>query len=791
MSSTLLRKSVTDLTRWMSRTVFAVLTLAFAVASLGIFAASPLMDRAMQDEVRTSRLADLTLQTKPLVVTQAQLAALARLRNVDGAQALSVVQTRVWIGERRQKALVVGIPSFEHQPVDRVAITSGAAPRAGTVLTDAQNPTGGRYEGGVGDRIRIVGVGDRTHLLRVSGIGRNLEWSQMGVNGDFVVLYATPETAATLAGEAGSSILAFRLADTSTAAANGTVDDVRRYLRTNTAFAGFSDLPTVREAGSYPGKDLFEELASLMNVFTILALAAAVVLVANTMGTLVGEQRREIGMMKAVGGTRRQIRGIYLRTAVLLGVSGSVFGVCLGIVIANLIVRFFGTSFFAITPGWAVDVPVVVVSLVLGILGPPLAALPAIRRGSRTPVREGLEEVPPLEGGARTVDRLLRRLRFLPRTAQIGVRGVMRRPRRTAATVAQIALAVGTLLGVLALVNSVTSTTEAAWNELHYDLDLNTVVGKQLDAKADRLIRTTPGVAVAQPVLTNTVRARGTDAAAWGVPPRPMFDRKVVAGRWFTNAEHAGSARVTVIAENIARDLGVAVGDTVTVRSASGDARLRIVGMTGTQMENGLLFLTPLSTLRAVLHRPDTVNGYWVRTRSSDHDLIDRTTTALEDRLAAAGYAVGTNIRYVDQARNVDANGQISSAIGILGFLIVAISMVGLVNAITMNVLERTREIGVLRCIGARGRDIRRIFGAEGLALALLGWVLGVPLGYAIARLLNWLVFRLVKIEFAFTFPPLNLLIALVGTVALALLIMRIPLRRAVRFKPGEALRHA
>jgi putative ABC transport system permease protein len=121
----------------------------------------------------------------------------------------------------------------------------------------------------------------------------------------------------------------------------------------------------------------------------------------------------------------------------------------------------------------------------------------------------------------------------------------------------------------------------------------------------------------------------------------------------------------------------------------------------------------------------------------------------------------------------------------------VAISMVGLVNAITMNVLERTREIGVLRCIGARGRDIRRIFGAEGLALALLGWVLGVPLGYAIARLLNWLVFRLVKIEFAFTFPPLNLLIALVGTVALALLIMRIPLRRAVRFKPGEALRHA
>ena len=203
-------------------------------------------------------------------------------------------------------------------------------------------------------------------------------------------------------------------------------------------------------------------------------------------------------------------------------------------------------------------------------------------------------------------------------------------------------------------------------------------------------------------------------------------------------------------------------------------------------MENGLLFLTPLSTLRAILDSPDTVNAYWVRTTSPDHGLIDRTTTQLEDRLAAAGYSVGTNISYVDQARNVDANRQISTAIGILGFLIVAISMVGLVNAITMNVLERTREIGVLRCIGARARDIRRIFAAEGLTVSLAGWLLGIPVGYALARLLNWLLLEVVGIEFAFTFPPLNVLIALVGTVVLALLIMRIPLRRAVRLQAGR-----
>ena len=68
------------------------------------------------------------------------------------------------------------------------------------MLTDVQNASGGRYDGTVGDTVRVVGVGDSVHDLRVAGVGRNLEWSQTGVNGDFVVLYGTPETAALVAG---------------------------------------------------------------------------------------------------------------------------------------------------------------------------------------------------------------------------------------------------------------------------------------------------------------------------------------------------------------------------------------------------------------------------------------------------------------------------------------------------------------------------------------------------------------------------------------------------------------
>ena len=101
MASAAMRKSLTDLTRRKARSVFALLTLAIAVASVGIFAAPSLMDRAMQKEVSTNKLPDLTLSTEPLPLTAAQVAAVGRLPNVDAAQAVSYFQTRVWLGARR------------------------------------------------------------------------------------------------------------------------------------------------------------------------------------------------------------------------------------------------------------------------------------------------------------------------------------------------------------------------------------------------------------------------------------------------------------------------------------------------------------------------------------------------------------------------------------------------------------------------------------------------------------------------------------------------------------------
>jgi putative ABC transport system permease protein len=126
----------------------------------------------------------------------------------------------------------------------------------------------------------------------------------------------------------------------------------------------------------------------------------------------------------------------------------------------------------------------------------------------------------------------------------------------------------------------------------------------------------------------------------------------------------------------------------------------------------------------------------------------------------------------------------------VLGFLVVGISLIGLINAMTANILERTREIGVLRCIGARNHDIRRIFATEGLTLSLLGWAAGIPLGYLADVMLMRVVDHLLDLRMPFLFPTWNPPLALAGTIVLSLLVMVLPLRKATRFHAGEALRY-
>ena len=306
------------------------------------------------------------------------------------------------------------------------------------------------------------------------------------------------------------------------------------------------------------------------------------------------------------------------------------------------------------------------------------------------------------------------------------------------------------------------------------------------------MIRGTPGVAVVEPMFVTEIRLAGRSGYIWAVRRSTMFHYRVVDGRWYTPAEERSASRVTVLERNLANASGTHVGDRVLLETSNGPLALRVIGIASNQQENGTAFFVPHSTMRQFFGAtPAAGDDYWVRMTSAAHPFIDRTTTRIEDALAAAGYDVGTEIEYVEEANNVASNRTVTTTVAMLGFLIVAISMVGLANAITMSVIERTREIGILRTIGARARDVRRIFATESVVIALGGWLVGIPLGYVLERFLVWMVREIVNVQVPVVFPLANIGLALAGTIVLALLITLLPIRRAVRYRPGQALRYA
>jgi putative ABC transport system permease protein len=692
------------------------------------------------------------------------------------------------IGTRRVDAVVWGVPDFAHQPIDQV-ITS-ARPGPGEVLVDAQDAAARVSSARAGDQLPVQGIDGRFRSLRVAGSARGMAFNQDAVRGH-LVLYAPEATVRTLGGLRGVNLLELHLHNASRPAATATADAVRHVLAAPPTPVAFSDVPTIRAPGDWPFKDAFNQRSKVLDILVVLAVLSATFLLANTMRTLVAEQEREIGVMRAVGAGKRDIQGSYLRTAALLGLFGALLGSVLGIGLAFVLVRLFAQVIFGVTPAFAIAWPIVVVGAVAGVVGAVLTAWPTLRRVMRTPVHEALasEGLASSFGGGR-LDRAVLHASALPTPMRIGVRNVARQKGRSMTTIVQVALAVATLLGLLSLALAVSEVTDQSWDVLAYDVTLSAQPGGPLytDAVARR-IAAQPGVAGVEPADWSFTTYHGQTLYTLGVHANTFVHEPVAAGRWLRASDDRTAARVAVVGSAAARRWHLHPGSRMTVATMAGPAAFTVIGVGGSDADNGYNLYTSLPALQKAVGHPGVFDSLLVRSDDHRHHSIDLLAARLDDSLGRSGYASRTQIMYTGRATDKAQARTMLVIVEAIGLLIVAISMLGLVNAITMNIIERTREIGVLRCLGARARDLRWIFRTETTVLAVVGFLLAIPLGWVIAHALQWLVLRLVGARLPAPYPIGALGLALAGTLLLAVAVVAAPLRRATHLRPGDAIR--
>jgi putative ABC transport system permease protein len=779
-----------DLVRHRARTVATMLTLGLAVASLATLAVPGLMDRAMGREVTADRLYDVAVGTRDLVLTPAQFTALGRLPDVGAVGTGVGYPTQVTAGSREQAAMIWGI-DLTAQPVDAIHLVAGRLPRPGEVLADAGNASAADLSAGIGAQVKVRDSDGAQTLLRVSGTATGLATSPSPAVSSIPVFYASEATVRSLAGLRGINYLAFRLTDNTPGAEASVIASVHSYLEKLTGTEPFVALPATQSQGDWPGRSFFNEVIALLYVITLLAVCCAVFLIAATMNTLIVEQAGEIAILKALGGRRRQIAGVVLRTAGLLGAIGAAAGTALGIGIAYVLTSYFATAFFNVRAGFAISVPVVVASLVAGPAVAVAASLPGLRRALRRPVAETLADRGVAGYGTGWLERLLARGRVLSGPARMGVRNALRSKRRSAATIAQVAVATGLALALFAAGRSIDVGLGQVYGAFHYAIEVDAGNGAPLLGSQARAIAAgTPGITRAEPVAENSVQYHGASYEAFGLGADPLYQYRLSAGRWLTAADASATVPGVVLGPAVARAAGAKVGQTLTLGTAAGPTTVRVVGIDTGQFNNGGSVYFPLAALQRLTGMRGASNALWLTTASSSHAAIDRATAAVAGRLAAAGYPVSTQELYVAKADNSATDDTMLTVIEVLGLLVVAIALMGLVSALTMGVIERTREIGILRCLGARAGHVRRVFGAEGVLLAAVGWAFGVPVGWLIYEGLLAFVEHDFGIQPPVVYPAIALPVALVAVVAVTLLVIRPPLRRATRIQAGGALRY-
>ncbi|MFE4575411.1 ABC transporter permease [Streptomyces chartreusis] len=711
-----------------------------------------------------------------------QVAAVDGVKKAEGS--VGSMSVTVVNSENKNMGSSTGAPTIAGNWTENdkksMEITSGHAPRGPTeVMVDAD--TADKHDLKLGDELRtIAATGDIR--ARIVGIA---SWKV--TNPGAAVVYFDTETAQRgLLGATG------RFTQVSVTAADG-VSDAKLKQDVAQALDGSYKVQTAKESADENRKDVgafMDVIKYAMLGFAGIAFLVGIFLIINTFSMLVAQRTREIGLMRAIGSSRRQVNRSVLVEALLLGFIGSVLGVAAGVGIAVGLMKLMSMAGMNLsTDDLTVKVTTPVVGLILGVVVTVLAAyLPARRAGKVSPMAAlrdagtpadgkagwvraliglvltgagafalyaaatadkasdgalmlgggvvlsliGFVVIGPLLAGAvvRVISAVL--LRAFGPVGRMAERNALRNPRRTGATGAALMIGLA-LVACLSVVGS--SMVASATSELDKSVGADYIVMSQqqpIVPQAEKAMQQTPG-------LAHVTRYKDVDATLTS-PDGKTDDTGITAA----DPTYAEDLRRTTtqgtlsaaygkdsmsVGSDYAKKHGVRVGDTISVAFKGGEtAKLKVAAITDddTSIDQGARY-TSIETLSKYLPADRTPQSVMMFGKAKEGQ-EEAAYAALKKSLDSyPQYQVRDQTDYKEELK--DQVGQLLNMVYGLLALAIIVAVLGVVNTLALSVVERTREIGLLRAIGLSRRQLRRMIRMESVVIALFGALLGLGLG--------------------------------------------------------------
>ena len=791
---TQLKKALNDLWLYKSRSFIVIFAIVLGVAGLGtVITAYSILRTDLNANFLNTHPASATLVTEKAL--DRQLVQKIRQRpDIEEAELRKIISVRIQVRQKKWIPLLLFVVNdFNNLRIATFTLKSGKMPGLNEMLIERDSEM---FLRSVNYNKVNIQLKDGTQLIW--GIsGKVHDPGQAPARMERVVYgYISKETYAKITKKPLLNRLQLRVVQNKLDKQH--IAEVVAKLGTMLTKSGnpvlYSYIP---EPEQHPHQWQLNALLILIGSIGLLAFALSGVLVANIVSFLISQQIQQIGVMKAIGATKFQLMKIYYFIVLTLGTIALIFAIPLSISSGKMFSQFTAMQlnfdiFTQSPPFW-----VYLVLVSIGLLFPLLVATIPILKGCQISVREALNYYG-LADSRSQMRSFINRLNFLSATTKLSVRNTFRQKWRPVLTIGTLTLGFALYMVSLNVRESLSYLLQQSSDSKKYDMSYR--LGQFYDQnKLGKAIASIGGIekvafwktTKAKIVLPNRSTSNNIKVVVPKVKDK-ILDLELVKGHWLNN----GSPHQLVINGRLQLLYPhLKVGSKVNLLMNNQTVSFTITGLV--KEFQGETFYMSNDTYSQLFGKTDLANQVFLvlknqtkGTSGGMQSLMNQVhgtsiennqrkelaslNRQIESQWQAAGVqVVGASVKK-DELRMVEAHLDILTFMVLFGaILALVVGALSLILTINLNIVERTREIGVMRAIGASTNTIFKMIFTENLIIGvisvIIGFVLSLPLGVMITNFLGNLIFE----------TPLDYKISIPGSLSV-ILIMLIFIRIAI-----------
>ncbi len=553
------------------------------------------------------------------------------------------------------------------------------------------------------------------------------------------------------------------------------------------------------------GREIFDGIVLVQKLLAVICVIISAILIYNTLTNLITQQTNQIGILKAIGGKTQTIIKVYLASTLVYGTLAFLIALPLGAIVAFSLSKSLLNLFNIDFDQFQYSSQAIMFQALSALAAPMLAGLPPILNGARITVREAIASYG-LGGDYHSswLDRFVEGVgqRWLPSYYAQSLGNMFRHKGRLLLTQLVLVTAGSAFLMVMSLNSSIAFTLDKFFQRQDYESTLYFGKNQRVDSVTN-FAQSIPGVEQVELRLIQSasmyvegqlVKEAGIGANIKGIAENSDFFKPlIVSGRWFAS----GDGPAVVISRDTAQKNNIQVGDTVTLNLGElGKDDWLVIGLYEPVFVGSFNVETiyaPQETLYSRTKKYGQGSELLIRTTSTNAEFTSTVTESLQDLFESHSMKVVDS--QTQAALRTTNEWQFSIVTSMLLALSVIVALVGgiaLMGALSIGVIERTKEIGVLRAIGARSPTILGMFVMEGIFQGGLSWLVSIPISFlaspSVASALGHAMFG-ATLDYQYNWSAVAVWLGII--VVISALASLLPARGAIRISVRDSLAYA